>query len=336
MDAALSPALAHVLRSARPEFNARFAAARRVRPALDGPAFAAFLRSTVDPLVRAVERTAPDRVSDVVLCAYDLGLELLGQGLAGPAARDPSVEAGWRRVAPAAAALVAAAPERVLAALANAPHLLAGTPGAQPEEWMGTMEALAPRCADVDTLLRLGQVAAWRAGMAHFRAGALAAADALPEPLALAVLGAPPGQWPMVRQRLAVDPWFDPARPDAPAGLRVVARAGAFRGFGGLFTEPPRVAAAGGHFLAGSGGEWWLLAADAFGATFQRATPDEVAHATSAAAVPGLAVNGARLTWNGTSLELPELGPITGVAANGTTAALTARYTHAVTLVSLA
>jgi hypothetical protein len=336
MDAALSPALAQVLRAARTELNARFAAARRERPALDAEAFAAFLRTTVDPLVRAVEQASPDRVADVALCAYDLGLELLGQGLAGPAARDPFVEAGWRRVAPAAPALVAAAPERVLAALGNALHLLASTPGARPEEWMGTMEALAPRCADVDTFLRLGQVAAWRAGMAHFRAGALAAADALPEPLALAVLGAPPGQWAMVRQRLAVDPWFDPARADAPGGLRVVARAGAFRGFGGLFTEPPRVATAGGNFLAGSGGEWWLLAADAFGATFHRATPDEVARASAAPGVPGLAVSGARLTWNGASLELPELGTITAVAANGTTAALTARYTHAVVLVSLA
>src|SRR5438128_1194244 len=83
-----------------------------------------------------------------------------------------------------------------------------------------------------------------RAGEAHFRAGALAAADALPPALALAAVRAPGGDWPELRRRLAAAPWFDPSKPVA-SGLRVVAHAGAFRGFGGLFVEPPVVAAAG-------------------------------------------------------------------------------------------
>lgn len=171
--------------------------------------------------------------------------------------------------------------------------------------------------------------------MAHFRPGALAAADALPEALALAALRAPDATWPESRARLAADPWHDPAA--GPAGvLRVVARAGAFRGFGGLFTEPPTVSAAGGHFLVESGGERWLLTADAFGATFHRALPDERADAPRPPLPPGLAVKSTSLSFGGARCELPELVEIGGVAANGATLALTSPYTHAVTLVSLA
>ncbi|HEV7591119.1 MAG TPA: hypothetical protein VGO40_23615 [Longimicrobium sp.] len=335
MDAALAPSFASFLRAARPELNARFAEARRQRPDLDGEAFARFLREAADPLVRAVERVQPERAPEVARAAYELGLELVGQRLAGPAARDPWVNAGWREVAPAAAALVAAAPERVLGALGNALHRLAATPGARPAEWVTAMAALAPRCADGDAFLAAGQVAAWRAGMAHYRAGALAAADALPPELALAAVRAPGGGWPEVRRRLAADPWFDPSAP-AAAGLRVVARAGAFRGFGGLFAQPPVAVAAGEHFLVRSGGDCWLLTADAFGATFHRATAEESKGPHPSSVPPGVTARGTTVSVDGAHLDLPELGEITGVAANGTTLALTSPLSHAVVLLALA
>ncbi|HEU0300171.1 MAG TPA: hypothetical protein VFR37_11970 [Longimicrobium sp.] len=336
MDTALSPAFAAFLRNARGELNARFAEARQLRPDLDGDAFAAFLRGTVDPLVRAVDAAAPAYAADAARAGYELGLELVGQRLSGPAGREPGIEQGWREVGTAAAALVAAAPERVLAAIANALHQLAATPGARPAEWTAAMRTLAPRCADPDVLLTLGQVAAWRAGMAHLRAGALAAADALPPELALAAVGAAGGDWAAVRGRLAGDPWFDPAAPAEARGVRVVARAGAFRGFGGLFVEPPAVAAAGGHFLVRSGDDCWLLTADAFGATFHRATAEERADRRPASIPLGVTAQGTTLAVDGARLELPELGEIGGVAANGHTLALTSPFAHAVVLVALA
>ena len=178
---------------------------------------------------------------------------------------------------PAVAPLVAGAPDRILGAVSNALHNLATTPGARPEDWLTALERLGPECKDPDTLLRLGQVAGWKAGLAHFRASALAAADALPNSLALAAVGAPAsGEWSEVRKRLLADPWFDPATPAVATAqtkrLRVMTQAGAFRGFGGLFPEPPRVAGTGDHFLVRSGEECWLLTADLFGATFHRSS----------------------------------------------------------------
>lgn len=333
---ALAPAFAGFLRNARDELNARFAEARRLRPDLDGEAFAAFLRDTVDPLVRAVDAAAPAYAVDVARAGYELGLELVGQGLAGPAGREPAIERGWREIGTAAAGLLAAAPERVLSAVGNALHQLAATPGARPAEWTLAMRTLAPRCADADAILTLGQVAAWRAGMAHYRAGALAAADRLPHDLALAAVRASSSDWPETRRRLAADPWFDPSAPAPVAGVRVVARAGAFRGFGGLFVEPPVAVVAGEHFLVRSGDECWLLTADAFGATFHRATAEERANPRPTAVPPGVSAAGTTLAIDGVRMELPELGEIGGVAANGTTLAVTSPFTHALVLVALA
>jgi len=335
METALSPAFAAFLRNARPELNARFAEARRMRPDLDGDAFAAFLRDTADPLVAAVAAVSPERAADVARAAFELGLELVGQGLAGPAAREPAVEAGWRQVAPAVASLVAAEPERVLAAIGNALHRLASTPGARPAEWLAAMEQLGPRCADANAFLALGQVAAWRAGMAHYRAGALAAADALPPALAMAALRAAGDGWGEVRGWLAADPWYDPSALARPGGPRVVARAGAFRGFGGLFVEPPVATAAGDHFIVRSGDDGWLLTADAFGATFHRATDAERARRGPSIIPPGVTARGTTVEVNGARLDVPEIGEIAGVAAAGRTLALTSAWTHAVILVAL-
>jgi hypothetical protein len=338
----ISEALTSVLRSGRVEFNRQFAEARRLYPDLDGGALSEFLASRVDGVVRAVGQVQPDRVADVVMATYEIGLELVGQKLVGPGARNPIVEEGWPRVLLSVKPLVAAAPTRILGAVSNALHNLASTPGARPEQWIETLERLGPKCPDSDTFLRLGQVAAWKAGLAHFRAGAIAAADALPPPLALAALGAPEKSgWPEIRQGLLSSPWFDPAQP-APIGngpanhLRVMAQAGAFRGFGGLFAEPPQVSQAGEHFLACSGEEGWLLTADLYGATFHRASPGEFESARQQVRFPSnLRIMNAKVTWQDERFEIPSLGQYTSAAANETTLALTSELTHSIVLVAL-
>src|SRR5262249_1631555 len=117
---------------------------------------------------------------------------------------------------------------------------------------------------------------------------------------------------------------------------RIVAQAGAFRGFGGLFIEPPSVAATGSHFLARSGGECWLLTADAFGATFHRATVGEFEAASPESRMPvGLHFDGSRVAIDGARFEFPAIGEFTSAAANSTTLAITSRFTHSVVLVAL-
>lgn len=334
----LSDPFAHTLASRRAELNARFAEARHVRPALSPDAFGAFLRDAVDPVVCAVYDAAPDRVDDVALAAYDVALDLVGQGLVDGAARGAAIRDMWRTAIPAVARIVAIDPPRVLAALTNAAHQIAATPDARVDGWIGDLARLGGQCATPDDLLRLGQVAAWRAGLAHYRGGALDAARALPEPIALAAVGAPhSARWSDVAERLAASEWFDPARPPeaSPTVPRVAAHVGAFRALGGLFVEPPLVALVDGHLCTSSGGESWLVTADLFGATFHR-VPAESGRATPTPLPPNVRLTrGGRVVVSGGALDLPSAGEVTSAAATRTTLAVTWSLSHHVTLVTL-
>ena len=341
--AGVCDAFASVLRSGRPQFNAQFTEARRVYPNLDGSAFLEFLRTDVDGLVQVVvQQSHPEQITDLTLAAYEAGLELVGQKLAGPGARHPWIEEGWKRVLPALASALATAPARIIRSVSNALHHLANTPGARLEQWISEFERLGPQCGNVDTVLLVGQVLAWRAGLAHYRGGAVTAAGALPTALALSAIGAPSSaDWPQLQERLKVNPWFSPTSPSEgdkeSAGFpRFVAQAGAFRGFGGLFVEPPRVASSGQDFLVRSGDDCWLLTADIFGATFHRSSPAEFDSATQGSQLPSeLRMNDSKLLWRKRPIEMPIDGLITSSAANPTTLALTSSLTHSVVLFAL-
>jgi hypothetical protein len=268
----LAPPLADFLRSRRADCNARFAAARRHWPRLDAAEFSLFLRDQLSPLAAALD---PAHVHVVLDRAYDLGLQLVAEKIAGPSAITPAINLLWTEVFPAMAAHIAAAPRRILGSLSNAAHHLAVTSDSHAEIWRSRLAALAPRCSTADELLIVAQLLAWRAGLAHFRASALAAADALPPELAIDALDAPSGaNWSEVRDAYLSNPWFG-----CDTRATHDRRVGAFRGFGGLFVTPPLVMRSGSHILVRSGDESWILVADSFGATLHRASPDEIADA---------------------------------------------------------
>ncbi|MBH1996403.1 MAG: hypothetical protein I8H69_15165, partial [Burkholderiales bacterium] len=127
----ISPAFASILASGRAQFNARAVEARRRFPSLDMAAFGAFLHDGVDPLVVAVAAAAPERVGGATLAAYDMALELVGHGLAGPAAKNPFVNTVWRELAPRFSPLLAMAPVEVLGMLSNAAIHIASVAGAR-------------------------------------------------------------------------------------------------------------------------------------------------------------------------------------------------------------
>ncbi len=296
------------------------------------------METRLDELAVAVNAIDPEQLGPVISVAYDVGLELVGQKLAGPSARSPEIEDAWRRILPVIAKLVSAAPAKIIPAVCNAIHQIATTSGTRAIDWISAMAHYGQQGDDVDTVLKLGQVAAWRSGMAHFRIGALAAADDLPEHLALAAVSAAPGvSWASLRERLGASPWFDPAHVDnPPATLRLVGRVGSFRGFGGLFGQPPVVTATEQHILARSDENCWVLTADCFGATFHRIPLEEFQFATQQARLPtDLELGNSQISLNGSSLKVPAAGDITSVAANVSTLALTSRLTHSILLVAL-
>jgi len=318
----ISPAFAAALAAGRTVFNQRVRDARRHYPALRTDVLRGFLEREVDGVVAAVD---PARAAAVAAAALDVALELVGRSLVGPAARAGTPAAVWRTLLPQCAHLVAAHPDTVPALLTNAAIHLDAVPGVRGAEWIALLAALAPRIATVDELRAAGQVAAWRAGAAHFRAGAIAAADALPEALALAAFGADAGtSWPDLRARIAADPWWTADGADVAAGREV----GGFAGFGGPFGAPPEVRAGADGFVVRDGARCHLLLADAYGAVLLAARPEEFAAAAPgecdfAVAADVLTV-GARLI----PLDLPAEG--LAVCASGPLLAIASPYTHAI------
>lgn len=328
---------ASILRSGRTQFNESFVIARRLYPELEPEQFSDFLSNRVDPIVEAVASVNADRAAEVAMVAYNTSLALVGQRLAGSNARLVEIDDGWRKLLPKIPSLVMSAPSRVLPAVSNAIHQLASTPNARTKQWTETMETLGPQCENVETFLRLGQFVAWLAGLAHMREGALNVSEEVPENLIVSALRLNDGtSWASVRSRLMVDPWCNPNVQEQPDTPRIAARVGSFRGFGGLFTTPPLVAATDKHFLARSGDESWLLTADSFGATFHRATVDEFQSAvTHTVPSQNISLDRSTVSIAGKRIEFPDLGYFTSSASNETTLALTSALTHSIILVAL-
>lgn len=319
-----------VLEARRAYFNARFAQAEITRPNLDGDAFLLVLRDLVAPVVEAVAQQQAEAALVVGQHLYDLALDLFADGLLTPKGVITNV---WNGVLPQLATFLVQEPQRVSGSVVNAAYNISQIEGARPQEWMELALALAPRCDKVSTFLQAGQVAAWRAGMAHYRLGALQILKTLDADLVRVIFGleSPPDAA-ALHHALSVNPWYDPARSGAPGTLKIVKRVGKFRGFGGAFLTPPRVFWTGEGFVTTDGADEYLLMADAFGATLHRTTDPRKANIAS----PFKLHSNGKVTFEKASVTLPELADATSSAANQTTLAVTSGLTHAISLVALA
>ncbi|MGZ5198839.1 MAG: hypothetical protein ACXWC4_03635 [Telluria sp.] len=327
----ISRAFADVLAAGRSGFNHRVSEAQRIFPAFHAEAFLRFLEEGVDAVAVAVEQVDRSRLPAVVLAAYDVALELAGRSLIGPSARSQVLAGAWCDLFPRLACLIATQPDQVLGMLSNAIIYLEGIGGARIGQWTEEMAALAPYLESTEQLRVAGQVLAWRAGAAHFRIGAISAAAALPEALALRAFGAGEwNSWQAFQANVENNPWWGGSDRHAMRERRV----GSFSGFGGQFPVPPEIRVSGDVFYVKSGDRHFLLIADAYGAVLQPAMSEEFEHAN--AVLPGcdhalrdgmLLVGSQRI-----ALDVPEPG--LAVCATATTIAIASTYTHAIRLVA--
>ncbi|HEX8477779.1 MAG TPA: hypothetical protein VF663_05565 [Telluria sp.] len=329
----LSAPFAHALAAGRTGFNDRVARAIARDRTFDADAFGAFLVKYVDPLVAAVAAGAPPAVAAVADAAFDLALAWVGRGAHGSA----RAQQLWAGVAPPYATLVAAEPRAVMAMLDNALAHLHTIDGARPQQWVAEMAAIAPDVATLAQLRAVGQVRAWRAGAVHFRQGAIAAADALPAPLACAAFGARDAvSWPALRQQLQAVHWW--RAPDDVLGnphARLHREVGAFQGFGGAFPMPPQVRACAGGFLVRAGERCFILMADAYGAVLHPLEEDQLPAAAVHFAQNFTLVGTQLQAGSGTTiLDLPADG--LEACCNDTSIAVTSPWTHAIRVLALA
>lgn len=328
----IGAALARALDAGRARYNALYAQAKHTTPALDAGAFGEFLLRRVGPVAEAVDRVQPDAGGAVTDVLYEIALELVRKDLPG---RSPALGETWSRVLAGLAGPLAAAPRVLAGSITNALYNLARVPGARPGEWADELLRAAPLCPDVPALLAVGQVCAWRAGLAHFREGALEACAKLPAAAARAALGLPAGGKGSVKEVIAAlreDPWLAPgADPAAARPLRVAAVVGGFRGFGGPFLRPPRVVWADGRFHVGDGERCWVLTADRFGATLhagEAALPRDQSAGSWQVDKKGQVSDGSERAG------FEDLREVTGKASSPTTLAVTVALSHRLYLIA--
>jgi hypothetical protein len=338
----LHPAFVLALQKQRDGLNTRFHLRRQVGARIDGADLLQHLRDVVEPILREVHAVAPDRVAPAVTGLYETSLDLLGASLLGAEPKSPFVNRVWREVLPQMPRLIAHHARDVAGRLSNAVQHVAGQPGARPDEWLARMGRVAHECGSVSHLLDCGRAAAWLSGLVQYRSAGLAALHTLPPGLACRVAGVPldtsAGAWARACTRLSEDPWLTvktALAEDRPMfAIELVARAGAFRGFGGPFRRPPTIAAEGGQFLVEDGESEWGLLADAYGVFFHR-TGDARRTERRPRPVESAAIDPAgRVRWNGAEAVFPFLASATSTACNGKTVAVTIPTSHHVFLLA--
>jgi hypothetical protein len=325
----MSSALAEVLAAGRPQFNLRVAEAKHRYPALDTQAFAHCLLECIDPMAQSVAAIAPNKVASVVVIAYDIALDLVGQALLGPAAKDMSLNRLWRDVLPKYAHLLAHDPMATISLMSNATLSVARQAGARIEQWLALMESLAQDANSIEHLKVLGQAAAWRSGMAHLREGVLSAVATLPAQLLPRALGAPQtANGAKVLEYLRNDRWWS-----AESGKRIETQQGielgSFSGFGGTFLAPPRVRPDDLGFAIQSGDRFAYAVIDSHGGVLLAASEQEYAGA-QCQAEQSAKLRGAQLEIKGRAyqLDLPQEG--LQVVCNRYAAAVSSPFTFAV------
>ncbi|MGK2855816.1 MAG: hypothetical protein ACSLFQ_01285 [Thermoanaerobaculia bacterium] len=336
-EAPITGPLSSALSRGREHFNVlvreRVAAGQR----FDASVLAGHLRDVVSPVIDSVHRVDPGAVDPVADVLFRLTLDLIARDLVGPGTRYPGIAEGWRVILPAAAPLLIRAPQHLAGSLANAVYNVSASTGAAPSRWIDEMASLARHCGEVTELLDVGKVAAWRAGLAHYRRGALEACRSLSPDLAALALGVEGGidSFATMIERLEADPWIAPSvaareRIRAP-DLRIVSVTGAFRGFGGPFRVPPKIYLRDGQLVAKDDEEAWILAADCFGATWRRSSPDDLL----AQSFPDATLKQSGEARIGRlQARFPELEHSSSEAFDGTTLAVTLPRSHRVWLLA--
>lgn len=292
----------------RERLNTRFVQARVQHPGLDGIAFQGLMRSVFPPILEALSQTTLEERDRVLYALYDLSLELMEKELLGAPDKYPAIYAGWKTLLPALGRLLLEDPRRAAGAITNALYqlshhrsltvqCLAPLPAPLPSPslaWIERIHRAIPTISNLNQLLKVGRIAAWRVGMAQYRRAAL---DLIPDtsPVLLQILLDLPhiprehemASWISLIQKL---PWISPSHLlenviQEPSLDRILSRyqmprllqtVGGFIGFGGPFRAPPKVSTSDQNFLIEEGEDRAFLFADCFGCTLIRLPEDFV------------------------------------------------------------
>lgn len=323
-------AVAALLVAQRDSLNDRFAARQRGGARIEPAAFLAHVRESVAPLLAEVNARFPERATAVLTAMYDASLDLFAASLLGPEAKLPAIVRIWTQVLPNAVTLLAREPVTLIGCLCNAVFQVAQQRGTRPDQWIDRIGVAVPHCQSVSDVLDAGVVAAWQAGLPQFREPALAAAERIKPKLATATLSLNAETPSEVVAALRRDRWYRVGAVASAHGLSLVGHAGAFTGFGGVFSRPPTVRCESGRMVVSVDAVNWQMIADAYGVWFRRVEETKIRPDPLPADV-AIDSHGT-IRWGRSSFKAPHLAGHTSLACDGETLAVTIPTSHHVFL----
>ncbi len=268
----VSKPFADILSARRQTFNNIVQTARTRTSSFDTEAFSNFLNTDVDAIIQAVCDVDPERSGSITEDVFEMAVNLVAQRRVGAGARDDLINRIWRDVAPRIPKLISIDALESLGALTNSATYVSAQDGLRADDWVKSLQDLAPKLDSIQHLRELVTVSTWRSGGAHVRPVALLAAAALPPEIAAAVIGVSKKRdIDDALKRFMADIWWTPDGLKPSTGHTV----GGFAGLGGPFNVPPNVRAIDDGFLVRSADAYFHLSVDAFGAIVQSAQEDD-------------------------------------------------------------
>lgn len=327
----VSAQLEAILRRERDRFNQTFLLARTRFPRLDGAATLALFRDLAAALLTGAERRACADPAPALLALFETTVTLAGRELAGVGGRLPEYARCLGACLASAPRALLEAPRELIPGLANALYNLLSRSARAGADWSRTYVELADLNLNRETLELAGGLAAWRAGLAHYRAAALARAADLPPAALFAALRATEAQRtqlaPRLQEfvsRLIANPWTTPENWLEPEREELVARpGGGFRGFGGVFASPPEILVGVDGWLASDADSAYRIFVDAYGWSIRAIGETEAIGAylaqPASAAAPIPVKSSGEFYLDNRRYVFAELAGFQGVAASGAT-----------------
>jgi len=287
----LSQPMIELLGGHREMLNQRFRQKKASGVKVDIGVWSDHLRNVVAPIVDTVHSIAEERARTTLLDLYDVSLDLFAAGHFSESGSSLLLHRLWRDVFTCIAGNLSRSPRRIAGSLSNAVLALAMESPVIAKRWLEELKRAGLDCENTPQLLDAGKVLAWTAGMASYRGPALAIVQHLNVALIRSlfqIADSVPEK--CIRKwfaELESNPWaqlqLDETVPKCEVSM--VHRCGAFRGFGGLFLEPPRLFLHLGQIYVREYQGIYKLIADQFGALFQRMgnfEPEKTTHRPAA------------------------------------------------------
>lgn len=323
----LSAPMIELLTDLREILNAKFQRKRAAGVKVDPQVWSSHIVSVIAPIVDSVHHVAEERSRVTLLELYDVSLDLFAAGHFSESGSSLFLFELWKDILPNCANILSRSPRRIAGSLSNAVLALTMESSLVAERWLGAIKRTSNRCENPQQLLELGKLLAWTSGMAHYRLPALALAKQLQVPLIRTVFqiedSVPENSIRNWLTELESDPWAQLLSQDTRRKQKVeqVGICGAFRGFGGLFLEPPKVLIHRGQIYVSETKTFYKLVIDRFGHSLQRVGTID-AEKPSTVSSPQIDSKGI-LNWAGCEALPCNLRGLTSQAFDGTSLAVT-------------